>query len=245
MEAALGRLRQIKAIRRETNTLPGFAGLPPMNHAVIFSHPNPDSFTASVARTYSHAVADLGHDVIVRDLYRMGFNPLLGMSEISRGSYGVPPDVAQERDTLRQVDVFTLVYPLWLYAPPAMLKGYLERVFGFGFAYGPGGASANPMLNGRKLLVFTSSGLSAEWGAKSGNFDALSSLFDHHFAAICGLDLLEHVHFSGISDQRPEEIRAHLAKVEQAVKQNFCAECDGRHKDFSGRVINRPRLQQP
>ncbi len=53
-----------------------------MKHAVIFAHPNPESFTAAVARTYAEALKGLGETVIVRDLYAMGFDPCLKAGEI-------------------------------------------------------------------------------------------------------------------------------------------------------------------
>jgi NAD(P)H dehydrogenase (quinone) len=176
-----------------------------MNHAVIFSHPNPGSYTASVAHAYQKAAASLGHCVLVRDLYRMGFDPRLEISELGRNSYNWPEDILRERELLRNVDVFALIYPLWLYTPPAMIKGYLERVFGFGFAYGPGGCSANPMLSGRKLLIFTSSGLPAEWGTETGNFESLAASFSRYFASVCGLQLLDHVHFGGLPGQSADQ----------------------------------------
>lgn len=213
-----------------------------MNHAVIFSHPNPNSFTASVARTYQKSATALGHAVLVRDLYRLGFDPRLNLSELGRDDYDCLPDVAHERALLRDIDVFVLVYPLWLYTPPAMMKGYLERVFGFNFAYGPGGTSAPPMLSGRKLMIFTSAGLPTEWGIETGAFDALCSLFDRYFASVCGLELLQHLHFGGITAQHPEEILAHFKDVEEAVNRHFVAECPGAQKDYRGMVINRPPL---
>lgn len=216
-----------------------------MNHAVIFSHPNPSSYTVSVAHAYRKAATSLGHGILMRDLYRLGFDPRLELSEVGRNSYDCPPEIARERQLLRDADVFVLIYPLWLYAPPAMIKGYLERVFGFGFAYGPGGPSANPMLNDRKLMIFTSAGLSTEWGAQTGTFEALCTLFDHYFASVCGLQLLDHVHFGGLSAETPDQIRAHLSSVEEAVRRHFSAESPGAQRDYRGVVINRPPWPAP
>ena len=57
-----------------------------MKHAVILAHPRPESFTASVAGAYVRAVRQLGHDVVVRDLYGIGFDPCLKAGE-SRHSW--------------------------------------------------------------------------------------------------------------------------------------------------------------
>jgi NAD(P)H dehydrogenase (quinone) len=213
-----------------------------MNHAVIFSHPNPDSYTAAVAHAYRKAAISLGHGVLMRDLYRMKFDPRLGMSELGRNSYDCPDEISRERDLLRDIDVFAFVYPLWLYTPPAMIKGYLERVFGFGFAYGPGGNSANPMLAGRKLLFFTSSGLPEEWGAETGNFEALATSFSRYFASVCGLQLVEHVNFGGLPGASADKVLAHLASVDGILRQHFDAETPVTQKDYRGITVNRPPL---
>jgi len=195
-----------------------------MKHAVIFVHPNADSFTASVARTYAAAAEALGHIVVTRDLYRIGFNPCLTAAEIPRENFHAEPDVVAERQLLQDADVFALVYPLWLNAPPAMLKGYLERVFGFGFAYGGHRHSAEPLLTGRKLIAFSSSGAPLQWVKDTGAMDAIHTLFDEYFARLCGLTALDHIHFGGLAPGATEEfVRARLAEVTKAVDAHFGA----------------------
>src|SRR4051812_27484654 len=108
------------------------------------------------------------------------------------------PDVQAERFMLRDADVYALFYPLWLNAPPAMMKGYLERVFGFGFGYGGAASSATPLLTGKKLIVFSSSGASLDWVRDTGAFEAIRTLFDTYFARLCGLSVLDHVHFGNV-----------------------------------------------
>lgn len=194
-----------------------------MKHAVIFAHPNNPSFAASVAQTYAAAVEALGHTVIIRDLYRMNFDPCLKPSEIpSEKAFGPEPDVVAEREMLKDVDVFALIYPLWLYAPPAIMKGYMERVFGFGFAYGGDGHSYNPLLAGRKLISFSSSGSPFAWVQQTGAFDAIRTLFDSYFADLCGMTVLDHVHFGpmhpGASDVY---VQARLEDVRKAAGRHF------------------------
>ena len=140
-----------------------------MKHVVIFAHPNNESFTGSVALAYAKTVQALGHEVVTRDLYRMAFQPCLQSGELPFAPHFQPgADVVEERRLLNDADVFALCYPFWLNTPPAMLKGYLERVFGFGFAYGAGGHSYNPLLTGRKLISFSSSGVITATGPGTG-----------------------------------------------------------------------------
>ena len=193
-----------------------------MNHAVIFAHPNPQSFTAAVAETYADAVEKLGHTVVRRDLYRMGFDPVFKLAELPSADLHPEPDVAAERAVLRGIDVFALVYPLWLNAPPAMMKGYLERVFGFGFAYGAGGHSSNPMLAGRTLVSFSSSGAPLAWVRKTGAYDAVCNLFDRYISDLCGLTSLGHVHFGGVTQGASEPfVHARLQEVREFAQKHF------------------------
>ena len=193
-----------------------------MKHAIIFAHPNERSFTESVARTYAQEARQAGHDVVVRDLYRMKFDPLLKTDELPREQSKPAADVADERDILAQADIFVLVYPLWLNTPPAMMKGYLERVFGFGFAYGADGQSSNPLLKGRKLLAFSSSGAPAEWVTSTGAMGAIHTLFDNYFATLCGMTVLDHVHFGQVVPGASAYfVQARLAEVKSTFQHHF------------------------
>lgn len=171
-----------------------------MKHAVIVGHPNAQSFTRSVANAYAQAVGAIGHQALVRDLYTLRFDPCMKPGELPGAPGFAPaPDVVDERAAIGDADVFVFVYPLWFNGPPAIVKGYMERVFGMGFGYGERRGGANPpLLSGRKLLSFTSSGAPSQWLQRQDSWEAIRILFDRHFAAVCGLSELDHVHFGGI-----------------------------------------------
>lgn len=194
-----------------------------MKHAVIVAHPNPQSFTHSVARAYCEAVAARGHDVLLRDLYAMDFDPRLKASEIA-GTPGFAPadDVKAERAGLTDADVFCFVYPFWVNAAPAILKGYIDRVFGISFAYGPDGDGNQPLLGGRKMISFTSSGAPTEWVHKTGAWHAEVTLFDNHVATLSGLQVLDHVHFGNVvPGMRADVAESHFAEVRATVAKYF------------------------
>lgn len=194
-----------------------------MKHAIIFAHPNDKSFTATLAAAYRDAVQSRGHSPITRNLYEMGFDPCLKREEIpGQPNFGPKPDVIAERALISDAEVFALFYPLWLNAPPAMLKGYLDRVFGFGFAYRHGSGGIEPALSGKKLVTFSASGAPFEWVRKSGAWDAMHKLFDEHFAAVCGLELVDHVHFGGIVPGiRQDFIETCANSVRDVVRKHF------------------------
>lgn len=191
-----------------------------MKHAIILAHPEPKSLNAAIAKAYAAAVRKLGHKAVVRDLYAMGFDPCLKAAEIPGAS---PPtfgaDVKAERKRLADADVFVFVYPFWFNAPPAILKGYVDRVFGMGFGFRPAFGGTEPALTGRRLLSFSTSGAPEAWVRSTGAMDALARLFDQHLAGTCGLEVAGHVHFGGVvtglSDEAVQDI---LSQVRAAAE---------------------------
>lgn len=194
-----------------------------MKHVVILVHPNRHSFNATLAAAYATAAKLLGDQVLLRDLYGMDFKPALQEAEMPFSPNFHPgDDVFIERALIADADVFALVYPLWLNAPPAMLKGYLERVFGFGFAYGRGGRSSEPLLTGKKLISITSSGAPTHWVQETGALDAIRTLFDRYFAQLCGLTVVDHLHFGGIVPGiRDDAVQRMANEVAEVVRGKF------------------------
>lgn len=183
-------------------------------HSVIVAHPEPDSFTMSVAKAYCEAVAAEGQHVVMRDLYRMGFDPVLkgiGRPQPDR-------DVAAELDQIAGTELFVLVYPVWFGAPPAMLKGYIDRIFGAGFTAPRLGAHllrpTHPLLGGKRLLSFSSSGSTQHWLEEQGAWSSLQTLFDGYLARTFWMESPEHVHFESIVEGLEADVVArHLAAV--------------------------------
>ncbi len=193
-------------------------------HAIIVGHPRTESFTLSAARVYTEAVEELGHTVIVRDLYRLGFEPRLQDEEIPRpAGFAAASDVAEERALIAEADVFAFFYPLWFNAPPAIVVGYVQRIFGMGFGYGPQRRGQNArLLFGRSMLSFSSSGAPTEWLRTEGGWDALRNLFDEHVAGVCGMNVLDHRHFGRVLNSTPAcRIEAHLKDVRDTVARHF------------------------
>src|SRR3546814_8546598 len=96
-------------------------------------HPVPDSFCGGFARRWQEVVRHHNQDGDLRDLYRDNFDPVLKANEQpGKEGYAPRPENVAEREHLEKLDVLTFVYPVWFGTPPAMLKGYLERVVGSG-----------------------------------------------------------------------------------------------------------------
>ncbi len=194
-----------------------------MKHALIVAHPGRNSFVMTMADAYRGAAFENKHHVLLRDLYRVEFDPCLRENELPwSNNFCVPPDVAAEREALKDADIFALFYPFWLNAPPAILKGYLERVFGFGFAYGRGKDGNEPLLRGRKLISFSASGAPTDWVIQTGALEAVRSQFDAHFASVCGMEVVDHIHFGGIvPGMREDVVMKHATTVREKFTEHF------------------------
>jgi putative NADPH-quinone reductase len=108
-----------------------------MRFLVLFAHPDPESFDAALHRRTVEVLRGNGHDVDDCDLYAEGFEPVLTLEERRKyNDEGAPhPEVAAHIRRLREAQGLVFVYPTWFYGMPAILKGYLDRVWLPGIAF--------------------------------------------------------------------------------------------------------------
>lgn len=190
-------------------------------HAVILAHPDKDSFNAAVAQTYCQAVRDLGHQTTLRDLYRIGFNPVLKKQEQPRpDEFVMSHDVASELAAIEKADVFVLVYPIWFSAPPAILKGYVDRVFGTGFSYGAiRDRRRHRFMGGKRLLSITTSGNSLQWLDEQGALLSFRAVFGQYLATAFSMASNEHLHLASIVENMSERhVNEELFRVTEAAR---------------------------
>jgi NAD(P)H dehydrogenase (quinone) len=189
----------------------------PLKHAIIACHPAEDSFTLAVARRYAEAVEAHGHPSVLRDLYRIGFDPVLKDDE----RQGTPrADAISEWSVLGNPDVFVLVYPIWFGAPPAMMKGYIDRIFGAGRTRGSAESSEGSRLAGKHLVSLSLSGTMRAWLDEKGVLGSLRNIFDRYIADVFAFDETHHYHFDGVQPGLPErDYLLHLAEVDEAARE--------------------------
>lgn len=168
-------------------------------HLVVLGHPAPGSFNHAVAQTYCEAVRGCGQDCEIRDLNAIGFDPVLKAVERPSVDFEPAADVEIELERLANADVIVLVFPLWFGMPPAIVKGYVDRVMGAGFgATRIRDGKANPSLAGKRLIIFSSSATTLPWLSEQGQWLSLTQAFDEYLAAIFGMASPQHVHFDAI-----------------------------------------------
>jgi NAD(P)H dehydrogenase (quinone) len=192
-------------------------------HVVILSHPEPDSFNAAVAAKYCAVVQENGQEAVLRDLYRIKFDPVLqGNEQPGSAAFRQSPHVTHELDVIADAAVLVLVYPIWFGTPPAMLKGYVDRVLGSDFSFRAVKArDAKSRLAGAHLLSLTSSGTSQIWLDEQGEFQSLVQVFDRYLERAFSMASTEHVHFSSIVDGLSERFfLQYMQEVREAAEKS-------------------------
>lgn len=107
-----------------------------MSVLVVTAHPDRRSLTHALGARFAEGLEEAGIAVDRLDLYELGFQPVLSASEIARWASGErPPEVLEQQRRVGVAQGLALVYPVWWAAPPAILQGWLQRVFTEGFAY--------------------------------------------------------------------------------------------------------------
>ncbi|MFT6345112.1 MAG: NAD(P)H dehydrogenase (quinone) [Paraglaciecola sp.] len=143
---------------------------------ILYAHPEPDaSFQAELHRRGVETLKSEGHEVVVSDLYKMGFNPVASADDFSirrfpeRLQYdreqkfavdndALPEDIKAELEKIFWCDFFIVQFPLYWFSTPAILKGWFDRVFVNSVVYGAGKRYETGGLKGRKAMVVTSCG---------------------------------------------------------------------------------------
>lgn len=205
-----------------------------LRHIVILCHPERDSFNAAIARQYCEVVEENGQEAVLRDLYRMEFDPVLRANEQPTSpTYAESRHIAHERDLISSAAFVVLIYPIWFGAAPAMLKGYVDRVLGSGFSFRQVRAQEfNTLLSGTHLFSLTTSGNPKTWLDEQGQWQSLIGVFDHYLKNAFSMESTEHLHFSSIVEGLSE--RYGLQCLED-VRQTARKTCSIASNDFHRR----------
>ncbi|HJS90378.1 MAG TPA: NAD(P)H-dependent oxidoreductase [Steroidobacteraceae bacterium] len=200
-----------------------------MKHLIVVAHPSASSFTMALTRLYATELERLGHTQHTSDLYRMGFNPVLRAEELASTGYppshAVPADVAQAQRQVRDADVLTVFYPLWWLSMPAIMKGYIDRVFARGFAYEATHGVVRGLLTGKQCVLITLSGAPLTELAQDGRWSAVEALQDTQVFRSAGFELLEHLHLDQVQPNLSvAAAEHHFARILGCVRRHFSSE---------------------
>lgn len=181
-----------------------------MNHLIIYAHPSEGSFNHAILTTAAEGLKQKGHDVVIRDLYALDFQPVASSSEIM-GNIGT--DIIREQKYLQWAEVITFIYPIWWTGMPAILKGYIDRVFSYGFAYKYVNGVQMGLLKGKKAVILNTQGKPHAEYASMGMDQALRLTSDKGIFEYCGLDVMYHIFFESVLKSDENTRKAWLRQI--------------------------------
>ncbi|MDX2211990.1 MAG: NAD(P)H-dependent oxidoreductase [Oculatellaceae cyanobacterium bins.114] len=177
---------------------------------IVHAHAEPQSFNGSLTRHAKTVLEATGHQVIISDLYAMGFDPVSdrrNFTSVKNETYlkqqaeelyateinGFAPDIQAEQDKLDWCDVLIFQFPIWWFGLPGILKGWVDRVFAMGRIYGGGRWYDNGVFQGKRaMLSLTTGGGPSIFGETGLNGDIHAILYpiNHGIFRFVGFDVL-------------------------------------------------------
>jgi|AKZA01.1.fsa_nt_gi Putative NADPH-quinone reductase (modulator of drug activity B) len=168
-----------------------------MKSLVVFAHPGGKEFGHNHT-ILSEVIVELekkGHEVIVRDLYKMNFKAILDDKDYSMFNQGkIPEDIALEQKYITESDNIIVIAPIWWTSLPAILKGYFDRVFAYGFAYSiDDTGNMVRLLSNKKGLFINTYGHSESYYQELGMLEAFRKTMDVGIFEYTGIEVVDHL----------------------------------------------------
>lgn len=196
----------------------------PMIVSLILAHPSPGSFNHAIAEAARNALQQKGHQVAFHDLYSEGFDPVLPSEEIPRGA-ALDHTIERHCDEIASADGIVIVHPNWWGMPPAILKGWVDRVLRPGVAYefleGDNGEGVpRGLLRARTALVFNTSNTPPDRELRVFG-DPLDRLWKNCIFDLCGVKEFYRTTYCVVVTSTPRERALWLEDVRDTVERYF------------------------
>jgi putative NADPH-quinone reductase len=195
-----------------------------MRISVILAHPNPESFNHAIAKMAVDAIKANGHRIFFHDLYQEKFDPRLNLEELANDAI-LPPVIRKHCDEIAAVDGIVIIHPNWWGQPPAILKGWVDRVIRPGVAYeftegDSGEGIPNGLLKARAALVFNTSNTKSEREEEVFG-DPLETIWKNCIFGLCGVNNFHRRMFNVIVTSTNDQRRDWLGDVEKDINHFF------------------------
>ena len=195
-----------------------------MNISLILAHPNKQSFNHAIAQTCARALKEKGHIIFFHDLYAERFNPILPYEEFDLNA-ALPSELKIYCDEISSSDGIIIIHPNWWGQPPAILKGWLDRVMrpsvAYAFLEGDSGEGIPVgLLKAKAAVVFNTSNTPSE---REQNIfgDPLETLWKNCIFGLCGIKVFHREMFSIIVTSTLEQRQLWLKNVEHTIAKYF------------------------
>lgn len=195
-----------------------------MKISVILAHPVAGSFNHAIASRAVKVLKRSGHDVVFHDLYQENFDPVLTGAEVPREA-ALPPAIERHCREIAEADGIVVIHPNWWGQPPAILKGWVDRVIRPGVAYeflegDTGEGIPKGLLRARAAVVFNTSNTPAE--RESSVFgDPLETLWKNCVFGLCGIENVHRRMFTVVVTSSAARRAQWLNEVEDTMSLHF------------------------
>ena len=195
-----------------------------MRISVILAHPDPESFNHAIAQTVVDALKANGYKVFFHDLYQKKFDPRLNLEEVAKDAI-LPAVIRKHCDEIAAASGIVIVHPNWWGQPPAILKGWVDRVIRPGVAYefmegDSGEGIPNGLLKAKAALVFNTSNTESE-REKDVFGDPLETIWKNCIFALSGITNFHRRMFNVIVTSTEDQRRDWLNDVEKDIDTFF------------------------
>jgi len=200
-----------------------------VNLLTVFSHPFEDKYPAAVMSAFHEPFMTAGHSIDVLDLHAEGFDPRFTKDDHDHFWGGpVPADVAAFHRRVERADRLAFVFPVYWWGMPAMMKGWIERVFTGGWAYAFGSgvedrgqALPTSLLGNRPTILIGIGGSTRSTYDKYGYAQAMRTQIDVGTFAYCGItDVESHLLFNVEGDVNAS-VRAEGLREVKAIARGY------------------------
>ncbi|MCC7220310.1 MAG: NAD(P)H-dependent oxidoreductase [Candidatus Contendobacter sp.] len=185
-----------------------------MNVLIVYAHPNPRSFNQAILHTLDAALRDRGHLTQTHDLYRMRFRAVLDSDDLNRNWRGEPAeDVRREQESVLWAQGLAFIYPIWWFGPPAILKGWIDRVFTRKFAFDFGAEGMKGLLTHERALILNTLGGDEASYHRQDWHELLARPMTEGILSVCGVREVTHQAFYEVTGVTQMARRAMLEEV--------------------------------
>jgi NAD(P)H dehydrogenase (quinone) len=134
-----------------------------MKTLIIYAHPAHESHAQYTLESVEEKLKNQNEKYEVIDLYKIKFNPVLSKEDLyDSKTKGIAKDVSKMQEKITKAEHIIVIYPIWWNGMPAILKGFIDRVFSSGYAFKYTGGMPLGLLKGKRATVFVSTG-SKKW----------------------------------------------------------------------------------
>jgi NAD(P)H dehydrogenase (quinone) len=209
-----------------------------MNVLIVYAHPEPKSFNGAMKDLASQVLREAGHSVQVSDLYSLGFGAVGGVNDFTEiadtiffnylneqvratNNGGFVLEVKTEMDKVIWADFLLFQFPLWWFSFPAIMKGWIDRVFAMGFSYEIRRNFESGIFRGKRAMLALTTGSPSMLFRSDGKLGSIEDILHHiHWGMLryVGMDVLPPFVAFGAARATPEQRAAYLEAYKERLR---------------------------